>query len=690
MKTRRNNLIRAAAPPAGAEPERIQLTAPVEVIAAAPAADGKPAAIPRFKMRAYTGGVMNAEGIYYPVVLEMSGIKAASQSLPILRQHDPSSIVGHTDNISVTAAAVDAEGVISGTGPHAQEVLSLAKNGFPWQASIGAAIDRREFLEQGKTAKINGQSVTGPLILVRAATLREISFVPLGADPNTSAAIAANPRNQRKEHDMKFAEWLQAKGFDIATLSQAQRDYLQAQYEAENPAAPPAKTAPAADENAIRASERERIGLIDAAVAKVKDAPGVKAEMIDGLRADAVAGKIDLPALQAKLLDIVRENRPKAPAAVIGRGPDNTRVLQAAMALKAGLAEKPLVAAFGADTMESAHRYRRMGLRDLIRACVAIDGGPQPDLGASERELVRAAFSTTSFSGILSATANKVLMASYEALPPLYRRIARRLTASDFKTHTGYWLTGDPTMEKVGADGALKYGNLGDASFTYRVETYGKVFGLTRQDIINDDLGAFLEIPRIIGRGAGLAIEDAGWTLVLANTNTFFGAGNNNYIEGAGTVLGSAGLGSAVEKLLKQTDRNSKPILLDGRYLVVPPELKVTADELYQSTNINTGGSSSTTKVPNRNIFAGKYEPIAVPYLSNTGYSGYSTTAFYLFPDPENVAAFGLAFLNGAEQPVVEEVDQAPEFLGTAFRGYIDFGVCQVDPRGGVKSKGAA
>ena len=96
------------------------------------------------------------------------------------------------------------------------------------------------------------------------------------------------------------------------------------------------------------------------------------------------------------------------------------------------------------------------------------------------------------------------------------------------------------------------------------------------------------------------------------------------------------------------------------------------------------------SQVPNANTFFGLYQPVVTPYLSNASYTGYSATGWYLFGDPRNVAAFAIAYLGGRESPVVESVELPANKLGIGFRGYLDFGVCQVDYRGAIKSSGDA
>jgi hypothetical protein len=205
---------------------------------------------------------------------------------------------------------------------------------------------------------------------------------------------------------------------------------------------------------------------------------------------------------------------------------------------------------------------------------------------------------------------------------------------------------------------------------------------------VNDDLGAFAEMPQIIARGAGLKIESVFWTLVLANTGSFFAEANGNSLTDA---LDIDGLGAAVALMRALTDADGEPILAEPKYLVVPPSLEATADALFASTNIVIAGTgAAVTTQPAGSPYAGKYMPMVSPYLSNANYSGNSETGWYLFANPSAVAAFGVAYLNGQESPVVEQQDAPFDQLGVQFRGYIDFGVCQLDTQGAVFSSGDA
>jgi hypothetical protein len=610
--------------------------------------------LPSFEMTAYTGGKMDVAGWWLPLVIKLSGINFGKKSRPILLNHDHDKIVGHTSEMGVTDGQVSVKGLISGTGEAAREVLGSGANGFPWQASVGVQAKEVVRVEAGSTAKVNGMEFEGPLFVIQKSAMREVSFVPLGADDDTEATVAAGaPRESADEQeDLNMATVPEV----VATAASA---------EALNSGI-----------NAVEAirSEHARIAAINAACVT---APEIATQAI---KEGWTSEKAELHALKARTVRKDQDTGVGNPATAEVRGAELGAMK--ASVLTGHVAENVLLASFGEEAMEAARRFRRMGLRELAAVCCGIDGISVARPGCSEAEWARAAFSSTSFTDLLNDSANKTLLAAYNAVPSVARLVAKALSASDFKVHKGLRLTGDLLMKKVENGGEIQHGTLGEGSYSYSLDTYGRMIGLTRQDLINDDLGAFTQLPQMFGRGAALAVEQAFWTLALANTGTFFGSGNANYISGATTALSIDGLSEAVQALEEQVDADGNPVAVMGKYLVVPPALKATAQQLYVSANIIAG--TATAKQGAVNVHAGLYEPLSTPYLKS------KAKEWYVLGDPADVACFGIAWLNGVQEPVVEEVAVSGEYLGRCWRGYIDFGVCQVDHRGGVKSKGEA
>ena len=221
--------------------------------------------------------------------------------------------------------------------------------------------------------------------------------------------------------------------------------------------------------------------------------------------------------------------------------------------------------------------------------------------GLSRDEIATRALHTTSdFPAILAAVTNKTLRDAYEAAPRTFPPIARRATAADFKDMHRLQLGEAPQLEKVNEAGEFKRGSLGEGKESYRVETWGKVIGITRQVIINDDLDAFTRIPALFGTAAATLESDVVWGIVTANPNmadgvALFHATHKN-LAGTGTALDVANLGKARAQMAKQTGLDGKTVLnIRPAFLVVPSSLELTAEQLIAQ---NLVPAKSTDVVP--------------------------------------------------------------------------------------------
>ena len=701
-------------PPLEAEkvPSRIRFTCEdgsIRLEAAAEAEEGK-GKLRRFSMTAYTGGAMVLAGWQYPVVVDLGGLRVPRKSRPILKDHNHSQIVGHTDEIAVGDQSLNVTGVISGAGAVAQEVIATSDNGFPWQASLGASADKVVFIAEGKTAQANGRNFTGPLYIARKSTLGEISFVALGADDDTSARVAAGADKDKNLEvtTMEFEQWADDCGFSIDEMDEKNVASLKAVFDKERqliaaeakksnetPVAtivdddPPPN--PASEMRSQAAAEVRRI----AAIRKV-----CAGEYVD-IEAQAIEEGWDVTKTE---LAVLRAGRPKAPAI---HTEDSTRHsgpnLEAALCMSAGISEETVAAWYDEPTMEAARKpeLRGTGIHTLLYEVIRAAGGHVRP-GRVDNDTIQAAFwannhliqaasgfSTLSLAGILGNIANKSMLAAYRAVNTTSQAFCATTDVNDFKQVTRYRMTASGIFQKVGPDGELKHATLEEESYTNQVDTYGRIIALTRQMIINDDLGAFLQIPRAIGRMSALALEEAVFTLLLANPNSFFSAQNSNYFDGADSALDIDSLTVGEQKFLDRTDSQGKPILITPAILMVPTSLKVTAEQLFKETQINQVPANNKPKTA-ANPHAGKFRPVASPYLSLPAIPGSSTTAWYLFSEPSDVAVIEIAYLRGRRSPVIESGETDFNTLGMQWRGYFDFGVSPQETRAGVKSKGAA
>jgi len=160
----------------------------------------KPEAARGFKMMALSGMAFSYMGCR--VIIDAKGLKAAAQKMPILRDHDPSKIAGFSTSVDIDEddGEVEIDGQMTASTADGREIAQLADEGFPWQASVGMMkVESIERLEADAELTVNGKAFKGPGLVVRAATLRESSFVPLGADAATRSVVLTAMGDEKKE-----------------------------------------------------------------------------------------------------------------------------------------------------------------------------------------------------------------------------------------------------------------------------------------------------------------------------------------------------------------------------------------------------------------------------------------------------------------------------------------------------------
>lgn len=603
-------------------------------IHAAASADGSPSPR-RFDMVAYSGAPMKLRGYRTPVVVDLAGLNVPSQNRPILLDHasDVDSIAGQSDSISVVEGRLRVAGEILAGTQRIDNVLNLASRGFKWQASIGANPERVEELRAGETATVNGSEVRGPLTVVRKATLREISIVAMGADDRTVTTLAASaaPKESEEMSD------------EIVTAEKV-----------EAAAAPAPAAAPAVD-----------LTEITAAITKIN-------EEIASMR-----------------LSNVRDSRPAAPAVHVENAEPTLDVLEAAVC---GGLKLPVENDYSEQTLEASDRMFKsgIGLQELLVEAARINGyrGRARVADDTLPDLLRAAFSTHSISGVLSNVAHKSLKRAFDSVEQAWRQVASVRPVTDFKEYKSYRLTGGMEFLPVSDAGELKHAEVGEMSYSNSADQWGRILTITRKQMIDDDLSALSQLPAMLGRGAAIAFNKAFWSEFLADASTFYTTARGNYFSGADSALAVDSLTKAEKMFMEQTDPDGNPLSIAPSLLLVPPALYVPATVLMRSTEIrDTNANKTYTTI---NPHAGKFGVVNSVYLNNAAVAGGSSTAWFLLANSLDTSVIEVAFLNGNESPVVEQAQASFDKLGIQMRAYWDFGSKKQEYRAAVKSKGAA
>ncbi len=655
----------------------------------------------RFEVLAYTGGILagalrtgdNREN----VVVDLAGM-SHGKSLVANLDHESKQRVGNVTSVNNDGTKVTLAGVASAATPFRDEVINSANDGFVWQASIEAQPTHLEPIKAGKSVTVNGQKFEGPLFVARKSVLKGFAFVSHGADDNSQVTIAAGAASSKETKTMRpeVKAWAEGMGIDVDNISDERAAVIEANYDGKTKK----PTKPKFEEGfEAKKAEADRVEAITDIALTACDKRPYEIQAIKELGQKAIDDKWTIDKFR---LELIEASLPQAHTVFSTKKGDprmNSRVIEAALCMTGRLEGYEKM--FDDQTLQAAHEKFKngIGLKQLFLICAESNGYHGSYASDINIEVQRAAFgmqgpqiratggwSTLSIATILSNTANKYLREGWEAVDDTAMRIAAIRSVRDFKEITTVSLTGDLMFEKVGAAGEIKHGTLGQLTYGNKVDTYAKMLAITRQDMINDDVGALTSVPRRLGRGSKLKLNDIFWTEFLDN-GSFFTSGNANVNTGVADMT-VGGLAATEAIFTAQTDPNGKPLGAMPTILLVPTALKAAAMTLMSSERLIDG--TGTTIQGDANIWRGRFRVESSPYMSNSAYTGYSASAWYMLASPGDLPVIEIAALNGRVEPVVETADADFNVLGVQMRGYSDVGVRKQEYRGGVRADGGS
>ena len=581
---------------------------------------------PRFSMVAYTGAEIRQAWSREPIVIDLAGMEVPA-NVPIVFGHmyDLESVLGQGAARIGTDLVID--GAILAESEAAGQVVKLGDKGYQWQASVGADVDEQQLVADGDTITVNGRTFVGPVRIVTRSTLRECSFVTLGADAATAVTITAQAGESSMSDEMQTAD--------------------------------PMPTGPGDVQNGGPSGPQDM-----ASAAPVVDVKAIRAQIVNDVREE----------VKAELLKDLRVNRGPA---IHSSKPviDEDAVNIAAIGMVGGLAsvEKD----FSEPVLEAAHkRARHVGLQSLLISAARANGydGSEAKVHTGNlRNVLRAAFATHSISNVLAATYGKYMLAGFEAVETVWDQIATIRPLNDLKTVTGVRLDGGFVYDEVGNDGKIKSADAADATRTLSPKTYARMSTITRSDIINDDLGALTAVPRRLGRGAALKFNQVFWAAFESSNSTYY----RGATAGSGNAFAIGSVETAWTNYGSLTDPDGNPLGVTPKVLLVPKALEIAANKVQTGNTLlasSLGSTSSKVLEPQANVLAGKFVIVSSAYLT-------STSTWWLCADPNDLPTMEVGFLNGQRQPTVEQADADFDVLGIQVRGFYDFGVAQGEPR---------
>jgi hypothetical protein len=423
-----------------------------------------------------------------------------------------------------------------------------------------------------------------------------------------------------------------------------------------------------------RRAEATRADTIRKLAAKVR----LGDEDIRSMLADPA---VTIEAAQAQMLDLVGKrdaaSETRAGHAAITRDEELTR----RQAMIEGLAYRALAVGTPSDLARPFVNYK---LRDIAAECLEHQG--VRTRGVADNELfdgalfgTRAAgLSTSDFQAILAGAVHKNFLDAFSQEARNFEGLALRRIITDFKPVREIKLSSFSVLDALPEGAELKFGTLSEGEETWGLASYGKGLRITRQALINDDLGAFGTLPNRMGSAVIRLEKNLFWALFtsnpkLADNKEVFHSAHKNITDSAGAAPDADQIAKGRLLLRQQTDLAGNYLDLVPSHIVAGTANELALDRLFASFVANE--ASKTIPQVIRSL-----TPIVEPRLDGS-------TAWYLLAKAWPSLVIG--YLAGSEQPRFMS-RESWETQGVEMKVEHDFGCAWSCHRGVYRNKGAA
>lgn len=327
-----------------------------------------------------------------------------------------------------------------------------------------------------------------------------------------------------------------------------------------------------------------------------------------------------------------------------------------------------------ANVSGPASAYMGMSIIEMAAASIGFRGQMR-SWGEREQVLMQAMHSTSDFPAIFENALNKQLLEKYQLSAPTYRQVSRKRNFRDFRPMP-LVRTGDfPTLKPITEAGEIKWGTFGEGREQALISSYGVGVTISRQMMINDELGAIDEVLSNYGMTVALLEERTFYafalTAVMADGNALFHASHGNLASGgAASAITAPAVSAGRAAMRKQKSIGGNSLNITPNIILVGPD-KETEAEMFVA-------QITPTSVGEVNPFSGRLTPVVTPEITGS--------AWYLLSAANPCWIHG--YLEGAEAPRLR-TDEPFGRQGFSMTLEHDFGMGAADFRGGYKNNGA-
>ena len=347
-----------------------------------------------------------------------------------------------------------------------------------------------------------------------------------------------------------------------------------------------------------------------------------------------------------------------------------------------------LYSRLGHERAERGNPYAMMSLFDMAQASL-VDRGISVSAFGNRSQIVNMAFthSSSDFSHILAGGAEKSVLTGWQNSGETFQQWTKTGSLSNFHEAKRVGLNGFSELDKVPEGAEYKYVTTSDSGVPIALATYGNIFSITRQAVINDDLNQLTTIPQAMGRAAARTVGNLVYLNLTANSKftdgkALFHADHKNLIAKG---MDTDGLNEARKAMRLQEDANGDPINVIPAYILVPAALEGAANRAVLSSSSLFPVDQDGTLNQNPgiiNVVKDMAQVVVEPRLDKADNKQWYVAA------AQGTDTIEVAYLDGMDTPYLEQ-QEGFTVDGIAWKVRIDAGVAALDYRGLVKSSGA-
>lgn len=332
-----------------------------------------------------------------------------------------------------------------------------------------------------------------------------------------------------------------------------------------------------------------------------------------------------------------------------------------------------------------AESFRGMSLRDIAVETLIRSGVADANRMSRDDIFKRVMMPDSAFGAIAANVARNSASTAYEDAPVTYPIWTCKGTFTDFRPTDIWQISAAEEPELVPQNGELKHGKMGDQKMATRQGvTYGKIFTMTRQTFINDDISLITRMPaaytiaarRLINRLVYKILKD---NPIMPDGSELFSSKHGNL--GTAAAPGKGSYSEARRLMRKQTDISGKQVLNISPAFVLSSSLDETENEILLASLADPSSNNAGVVNPFRN----KMQLVVDAELDVDS----GAQPYYFAGAPGINDTIEVATLNGVDAPMIE-TRMAFNTLGMEFRIFEDLAVTLLDYKALVKNPGNA